>query len=130
MTAAAAARTARGAAACPSSAVGAGTGTDTDTPREEICRNGGASSDGPDCLLGEGEQGPGGGVFCPFPSPFQSQPADLMTPAFAGRRRRLLEGVYAGVERGEAGAMIRRTWSRHHGKACTGEGGWYGPCEA
>lgn len=62
-------------------------------------------------------------MFCPFPSPFQSQPADLMTPAFAGRRRGLLEGVYAGVERGEAGALIRRTWSRHHGKACTGEEG-------
>lgn len=62
-----------------------------------------------------------GGVFHPFPSPFQSEPADLLTPAFARRRHHLLEGVYASVRRGGAGALIRRTWSKHYGKACTGE---------
>lgn len=62
-----------------------------------------------------------GDVFHPFPSPFQSEPADLMTPAFAGRRRHLLEDLFACVERGGAVDLLRRTWSRHHGKACTGE---------
>lgn len=61
------------------------------------------------------------GVFYPFPSPFQSEPADLMTPAFAGRRRSLLGGVFESIERGGAVAMIRQAWSRHYGKACTGE---------
>ncbi|CAN0091155.1 unnamed protein product, partial [Scytosiphon promiscuus] len=61
-----------------------------------------------------------GDTFHPFPSPFQSEPADLMTVAFAGRRRRLLEGLFARVERGEAVALIRQTWARHYGKACTG----------
>lgn len=69
---------------------------------------------------GEGEE-EGEETFRPFPSPFQSEPADLLTPAFAGRRRRLLGGVYDAVERGGAGALIRGTWSRHYGKACTGE---------
>lgn len=56
-----------------------------------------------------------------FPSPYQSEPADLMTVAFAGRRRHLLEGVFASVEQGRGGALVRRTWLRHYGKACTGE---------
>ncbi|CAM9093791.1 unnamed protein product [Ectocarpus sp. 6 AP-2014] len=60
------------------------------------------------------------GVFYPFPSPFQSEPADLMTPAFARRRRSLLGGVFESIERGRAVAMIRQAWSRHYGKACTG----------
>ncbi|CAM9391306.1 unnamed protein product [Ectocarpus sp. 4 AP-2014] len=60
------------------------------------------------------------GVFYPFPSPFQSEPADLMTPAFAGRRRSLLGGVYERIECGGAVAMIHQAWSRNYGKACTG----------
>lgn len=110
---------------------------------EEIARKGASSSsDGPGFDAPGEEQGKGDDVFFfyPFPSPFQSEPADLMTPAFAGRRRRLLEGVYAGVERGEAGTLIRRAWSRHHGEACTGEkrasgvdelrGGWFAPTDS
>ncbi|CAM9253568.1 unnamed protein product [Ectocarpus sp. 12 AP-2014] len=69
------------------------------------------------CLSAGGEED---GVFYPFPSPFQSEPADLMTPAFAGRRRSLLGGVFESIERGGAVAMIRQAWSRHYGKACTG----------
>lgn len=64
---------------------------------------------------------PGMEVYHPFPSPFQSEPADLMTTTFAGRRRHLLNVVYARVENGEAGMLIRRNWKRHYGKACTGE---------
>lgn len=59
-------------------------------------------------------------VYRPFRSPFQSEPADLMTTAFAGRRRHILEGVYARVENGSAGKLIRRNWTPHFGKACTG----------
>ncbi|CAM9669818.1 unnamed protein product [Ectocarpus sp. 8 AP-2014] len=69
------------------------------------------------CLSAGGEED---GVFYPFPSPFQSEPADLMTPAFAGRRRGLLGGVFESIERGDAVGMIRQAWSRHYGKACTG----------
>eukprot|EP00903_Cladosiphon_okamuranus_P012034 g11299.t1 len=104
---AAVAGTAQGLAPGPSSA-----GAGADATNEEIAM----ARSGRGCR-GEARIGE---AFYPFPSPFQSEPADLMTPFFAGRRRRLLEGVYAGVERGGAGAMIRRTWSRHHGKACTG----------
>ena len=57
----------------------------------------------------------------PFPSKYQSEPADLMTVAFAGRRRHLLEGVFASVEQGRAAALVRRNWSRHYGKSCTGK---------
>lgn len=57
----------------------------------------------------------------PFPSPYQSEPVDLMTVAFAGRRRHLLEGVFASVEQGRGDALVRRTWLRHYGEACTGE---------
>ncbi|CAM9441083.1 unnamed protein product [Ectocarpus fasciculatus] len=60
------------------------------------------------------------GVFYPFSSPFQSEPADLMTPAFAGRRRSVLGGVFENIECGGAVSMIHQTWSRHYGKACTG----------
>lgn len=70
------------------------------------------------CLSAGGEED---GVFYSFPSPFQSEPADLMTPAFAGRRRSLLRGVFESIGRGDAVAMIRQAWSRHYGKACTGE---------
>ncbi|CAB1114731.1 unnamed protein product [Ectocarpus sp. CCAP 1310/34] len=69
------------------------------------------------CLSAGGEED---GVFYPFPSPFQSEPADLMTPAFAGRRRGLLGSVFESIERGDAVGMIRQAWSRHYGKACTG----------
>lgn len=59
-------------------------------------------------------------VFFPFPSPFQSEPADLMTTTFAGRRRECLESIFACVEQGGAAGILRRNWSLHYGKACTG----------
>lgn len=64
---------------------------------------------------------PVGVYYAPFLSPFQSEPFDLMTTAFAGRRREILEDVYGCIERGEAAALVRRNWNRHYGRACTGE---------
>lgn len=63
--------------------------------------------------------------YHPFPSPYQSEPADLMTTVFAGRRRLLLEGIYASIEGGQASTLLRRNWARHCGKACTGRS-WKG----
>ena len=59
--------------------------------------------------------------FYPFPSPYQSEPSDLMTTAFAGRRRHILREIYAVVAKGGASGLLRRNWLRHYGEACTGE---------
>lgn len=59
--------------------------------------------------------------YHPFPSPYQSEPLDLMTTAFAWRRRHLLRGIYDRVEQqGGAESLLRCNWGKHYGKACTG----------
>lgn len=60
--------------------------------------------------------------YHPFPSPYQSEPLDLMTTAFAWRRRHILRRIYARVEQqGGAESLLRGNWGKHHGKACTGD---------
>ncbi|CAN0339765.1 unnamed protein product, partial [Discosporangium mesarthrocarpum] len=59
-------------------------------------------------------------MFQPFPSPFQSAPADLFTVFFARRRAAALGEICARVEAGGAPGINRETWERHYGQPCTG----------